>query len=116
MIIELYRGLMDIIIKQNLDFEKKITEHIRPFHQVRELQPGESGLFNGYWNFLLEICMVLFAKAIFVSGILLITGLAIIFFPLDFVFRVASFGGRDGRLHYENIEYNEPQLDKEKTK
>ena len=98
MIIKLYRGLMDIIVSQNLELEVKLTEHIRPFHEPRELEPGESGLFNGYWNFLLEICMILFAKFIFISGIFMITFLAIIFFPLDFILRVASFGGRDGRL------------------
>ena len=98
MIIKLYRGLMDILVSQNLELELKLTEHIRPFHEPRELEPGESGLFNGYWNFLLEICMILFAKFIFISGIFLITFLAIIFFPLDFILRVASFGGRDGRL------------------
>jgi len=98
MIIKLYRGLMDIIVSQNLELEVKLTEHIRPFHEPRELEPGESGLFNGYWNFLLEICMILFAKFIFITGIFLITSLAIIFFPLDFILRVASFGGRDGRL------------------
>ena len=37
MIIELYRGLMNILIEQNLQFEKNLVELIRPFHQVKEL-------------------------------------------------------------------------------
>ena len=124
MIIKLYRGLMDIIVSQNLELEVKLTEHIRPFHEPRELEPGESGLFNGYWNFLLEICMILFAKFIFISGIFLITFLAIIFFPLDFILRVASFGGRDGRLPLDyqdkypemGPEISNPQQTEEKGK
>lgn len=115
MIIELYRGLIDILVSQNIELEKRLTDHIRPFHEIRELEPGESGLFNGYWNFLLEICMIIFSKIIFAWGIVMVTMLAIIFFPLDFLMRVASFGGRDGRLPegYPPIEYNEPKMENE---
>ena len=55
MIIELYRGLMNILINQNLQFEQNLVELIRPFHKVKELEPGESGFLNGFWNFMLEV-------------------------------------------------------------
>jgi hypothetical protein len=119
MIIELYRGLLDILVTQNLDLETKLIEHIRPFHKVKPLVPGESGFFNGFWNFMLEICMILFTKFIFVMGILLVTFLAIIFFPLDFITRVSTFAAKDGDYQLKQTELDvepkiEPKMDKEK--
>lgn len=117
MIIELYRGLMNILIQQNLQFERNLIEHIRPFHKVRELQPGESGFFNGFWNFMLEVSMVLFSKFIFVSGIILVLSLAIIFFPLNFIVNISTFAAKDGdrQLLQTQLEMEpkiEPKLDK----
>ena len=113
MIIELYRGLMNILVEQNLQLEKNLVEHIRPFHTVRPLQPGESGIFNGFWNFMLEVCMILFSKFIFVGGILLVTVLAIIFFPLSFVTNVFTFAAKDGDYQLKQtineIEQKEPE-------
>jgi hypothetical protein len=106
MIIELYRGLMNILVQQNLQFERNLIEHIRPFHKVRELQPGESGFFNGFWNFMLEVSMILFSKFIFVTGIILVLMLAIIFFPLNFVINVSTFAAKDG-----DRQLRETQLD-----
>jgi hypothetical protein len=96
MIIDLYRGLMNILVEQNLQLEKRMVEHIRPFHAPRKLDPGISSIFNGFWNFMLEICMVLFSKFIFIFGILIITALAIIFFPLNFVISTFTFAAKDG--------------------
>jgi len=119
MIIELYRGLMNILIEQNLQFEQNLVELIRPFHKVKELEPGESGFFNGFWNFMLEVSMVLFAKFIFVIGIVLVLVLAIIFFPLNFIISVSTFAAKDGdrqlRETQQEIEPKiEPKMDKEK--
>jgi hypothetical protein len=110
---------MNILVKQNLELEQLLIEHIRPFHSVKPLQPGDSGFFNGFWNFMLEICMVLFSKFIFVMGIILITSLAIIFFPLDFITRVSTFAAKDGDYQLKQTEIDaepkiEPKMDKEK--
>jgi hypothetical protein len=118
MIIELYRGLMNILINQNLQFEQNLVELIRPFHKVKELEPGESGFLNGFWNFMLEVSMVLFAKFIFVTGIILVLVLAIIFFPLNFLVNVSTFAAKDGdrqlRQTQQEIEPKiEPKLDKD---
>ena len=117
MIIELYRGLMNILIEQNLQFEKNLVELIRPFHQVKELEPGESGVLNGFWNFMLEVSMVLFAKFIFVMGMILVLSLAIIFFPLNFIINVSTFAAKDGDRQLKQTQQEiepkiEPKMDK----
>ena len=117
MIIELYRGLMNILIEQNLQFENKLVELIRPFHEPKAPEPGESGIFNGFWNFMLEVSMVLFAKFIFVMGIVLVLTLAIIFFPLNFLVNISAFAARDGDRQLRQTEQEiepkiEPKMDK----
>ena len=119
MIIELYRGLMNILIEQNLQFENKLVALIRPFHEPKEPEPGESGIFNGFWNFMLEVSMILFAKFIFVMGIILVLTLAIIFFPLNFLVSISAFAAKDGdrqllQTQQENEPKIEPKMDKEK--
>lgn len=112
MIIELYRGLMNILIEQNLEFEQKLIQLIRPFHKVKQIKPGDSGFFNGFWNFMLEVSMILFAKFIFVTGIVLVLMLAIIFFPLNFIINISTFAAKDGdyQLRQTQEEF-EPRMD-----
>ena len=62
--------------------------------------------------------MVLFAKFIFVTGIILVLVLAIIFFPLNFLVNVSTFAAKDGdrqlRQTQQEIEPKiEPKLDKD---
>lgn len=77
--IDTYRGMLTLIVDHNRQFEMDIMSHIRK--NCDDVNNHEMG-FLEFWNFLLEIIMVLFAKIIFVSGILLITTLVILFFPL----------------------------------
>lgn len=119
MIIELYRGLMNILIEQNTNFEKEMIEHIRPFHNKKPVQSSESTVLNGFWNFMLEVCMILFSKFFFVFGIFLITFLAILFFPLDFIMRASTIAARDGHYPHTHEEINsepkiEPKIEPEK--
>ena len=67
---------------------------------------------------MLEVSMVLFAKFIFVTGIILVLVLAIIFFPLNFLVNVSTFAAKDGdrqlRQTQQEIEPKiEPKLDKD---
>jgi len=79
MMINLYRGLMDIVINHNWKIEDDLMKHIRK--NCDEITSTQLG-FQGFWNFLLEITMLLFTRTIFITGIVLITLLAILFFPL----------------------------------
>ena len=77
--INLYRGLMDIVINHNWKIEDDLMKHIRK--NCDEITTSQMG-FQGFWNFLLEVTMLLFTRTIFITGIVLITLLAILFFPL----------------------------------
>jgi len=79
MMINMYRGLMDIVINHNWKIEEDLMKHIRK--NCDDISPSQMG-FQGFWNFLLEITMLLFTRTIFITGILLITVLSILFFPL----------------------------------
>jgi hypothetical protein len=68
--IELYRGLIDIFIFQFRSLDEQLTAHVRDTTQFP------------FWNFMLEITFLLFSKLAFVSAVVMITGLAIAFFPL----------------------------------
>ena len=77
--IDTYRGMLTLIVDHNRQFETDLMSHIRK--NCEDVNLHDMG-FLEFWNFLLEIIMVLFAKFIFVSGILLITVLVVLFFPL----------------------------------
>ena len=79
MMINLYRGLIDIVINHNWKIEDDLMKHIRK--SCDDITPSQLG-FQGFWNFLLEVTMILFTRTIFITGIVLITLLAILFFPL----------------------------------
>jgi hypothetical protein len=86
--IDTYRGLLTLIVDHNRQFEMDLMAHIRK--NCVDLAISDMG-FLEFWNFLLEIVMVLFAKFIFVSGIILITFLIILFFPFYSLSRGISF-------------------------
>ena len=78
--IKLYRGLLDIFIRQSEALTNDIKYHIRKFNsgdgEVSDLGAG------GYWNFILESILTLLLRIITVFGIIFFMFLAIVFFPL----------------------------------
>jgi len=106
--INLYRGLMDIVINHNWKIEEDLMKHIRK--NCDEITPSQLG-FQGFWNFLLEITMLLFTRTIFVTGIVLITLLAILFFPL-YALSKALTGIKQEHQILEEMAKEEPKLDK----
>lgn len=78
--LKLYRGLVDILITQGQEFDGELKNHIRQFNDGIT-QDNNFGI-KGFWNFLLEITMIMFVKLFIATGILLTVSLAIVFFPL----------------------------------
>lgn len=77
--IKLYRGLIDILIFNSRTMDEQFTKHIREGCQGDS--DNDFGV-KGFWNFLLEVTMVLFVKFFIAFGVCLTVSLAIIFFPL----------------------------------
>jgi hypothetical protein len=106
--INLYRGLMDIVINHNWKIEDDLMKHIRK--NCDEITPSQMG-FQGFWNFLLEITMLLFTRTIFITGIVLITVLAILFFPLYALSKAMTMVKQEHQI-LEEMEKQEPKLEK----
>jgi len=106
--INLYRGLMDIVINHNWKIEDDLMKHIRK--NCDEITPSQMG-FQGFWNFLLEITMLLFTRTIFVTGIVLITVLAVLFFPLYALSKALTTIKQEHQI-LEEMKKQEPKMDK----
>ena len=108
MMINLYRGLMDIVINHNWKIEDDLMKHIRK--NCDEITSTQLG-FQGFWNFLLEITMLLFTRTIFITGIVLITLLAILFFPLYALSKALTTIKQEHHI-LEEMTKEEPKMDK----
>jgi len=106
--INLYRGLMNIVINHNWKIEDDLMKHIRK--NCDEITPSQMG-FQGFWNFLLEVTMLLFTRTIFVTGIVLITVLAILFFPLYALSKAMTTIKQEHQI-LDEMEKQEPKLEK----
>jgi len=80
MMLKLYRGLVDIFIKQSLVQEQEFVKHVRS-DTPAVAEEGTIGT-RGFWNLMLEIVFVLFTKTVFLFGLVTVGVLAIISFPL----------------------------------
>jgi hypothetical protein len=80
MMLKLYRGLVDIFIKQSLVQEQEFVKHVRS-DTPAVAEEGTIGT-RGFWNLMLEIVFVLFTKTVFLFGLITVGLLAIISFPL----------------------------------
>ena len=78
--LKLYRGLVDIFIKQSLVQEQEFVKHVRS-DTPAVAEEGTIGT-RGFWNLMLEIVFVLFTKTVFLFGLITVGLLAIISFPL----------------------------------
>lgn len=80
MMLKLYRGLVDIFIKQSLVQEQEFVKHVRS-DTPAVAEEGTIGT-RGFWNLMLEIVFVLFTKTVFLFGLITVGAFAIISFPL----------------------------------
>jgi hypothetical protein len=104
--LELYRGLIDIIISRCEGLNESLSAHIRRFSK------GENDPNNfevaGFWNLLLEITFLMFVKLFSALGIIMTLSLAVIFFPLQ-ALRVVSMNILNHRAEPFPPQMLEPQ-------
>jgi hypothetical protein len=80
--INLYRGIIDILLQQCKAMDEKFCNHIRGNVSKESIDGDQLGL-TGFWNLLLEITFVLFTKLAFLFGISIVAAFTLIFFPLN---------------------------------
>lgn len=78
--INLYRGLNDILVYSGQEIKDQLITHIRSFNKGESKYSLNSA---GYWNFILEFIFVMFVKCFIFMGLIMTVTLAIIFFPLN---------------------------------
>ena len=80
MMLRLYRGLVDIFIKQSLVQEQEFVNHVRS--EVPGIVEEHTIGVRGFWNLMLEIVFVIFTKTVFLLGLITVAVLAVLSFPL----------------------------------
>jgi len=106
--IKLYRGLIDILIFNSRTMDEMFTKHIREGCQSDD--NNDFGV-KGFWNFLLEVIMVIFVKVFIAFGVLLTVSLAVIFFPL-YAIKTSVMNVMDHRATPFQPEFVEPTVEK----
>lgn len=106
MMINLYRGIVDILITHTEILNKQLIKHIRTFNDG----DPDSGLgTSGFWNLLLETTYIFYVKTFVGIGILMSIILAIIFFPLN-AMRKAFVGVVPKYSESHPMDYEEPKM------
>jgi len=116
--IKLYRGIVDILLTQSRDMGGQVSKHIRGTLTNKNVEENENGT-TGIWNLLLEVIFLVFGQLILLVGLSIVASFAIVFFPMQAVWR-AFMDMTNFRTSYNNIGENqpvsvEPKLDKNTT-
>lgn len=109
MMLKLYRGLVDIFIKQSLVQEQEFVKHVRS-EAPAVVEEGTIGT-RGFWNLMLEIVFVLFTKTVFLFGLVTVALLAIVSFPLYGIWQ-GILMMINHRAAFEPVVMQEPKLEK----
>ena len=110
MMINLYRGIVDILINQTEILNKQFVKHIRTFNDG---DPAENFGTACFWNLLLEVTYIFYVKTFVAIGIGITVVLALVFFPL-YAFRKSlngAFTGAMPRYEKEPMTYEEPKIE-----
>ena len=107
MMINLYRGIVDILITHTEILNKELIKHIRTFNDG---DPNSGLGTSGFWNLLLETTYIFYVKTFVGIGILMSIILAIIFFPLN-AMRKAFTGVVPKYSEPHPMDYNDPKMD-----
>ena len=106
--INLYRGIVDILIARCEGLNVAFSKHVRTFNEG----DSESSFGTaGFWNLMLEVTLILYVKTFVTIGVLITIMLALIFFPL-YALRMSFNGAFSGiRMEHAPITYEEPKIE-----
>lgn len=107
--LELYRGLVDILTARCEGLNAAFSNHIRTFNDGKN-DENSFGV-NGFWNLLLEIVFVMYVKIFAALGVVLTVALALLFFPLHAI-RIAISNIMNHRAEPFNIDQIEQTQEK----
>ena len=118
----LFRGLLDILRARNDTLVKEVLAHIRSFdHPVDETEiPYQDVL--GFWRMLVEITFHIYAQISLFVGILIVSVLVVLAWPLKFLIELfaSSWVMKSNQYRYPYPEdappMEEPKMDEKNSK
>jgi hypothetical protein len=118
----LFRGLLDILRARNDTLVKEILAHIRSFdHPVDETEVPYQDVL-GFWRMLVEIVFHIYAQISLFVGILIVSMLVVVAWPLKFLIELFASSWimkhNQYRFPYPNEDppMEEPKIDEKNSK
>ena len=118
----LFRGLLDILRARNDTLVKEVLAHIRSFdHPVDETEVPYQDVL-GFWRMLVEITFHIYAQISLFVGILIVSVLVVLEWPLKFLIELfaSSWVMKSNQYRYPYPEdappMEEPKMDERNSK
>lgn len=118
----LFRGLLDILRARNDTLVKEVLAHIRSFdHPVDETEVPYQDVL-GFWRMLVEITFHIYAQISLFVGILIVSVLVVLAWPLKFLIELfaSSWVMKSNQYRYPYPEdappMEEPKMDEKNSK
>ena len=118
----LFRGLLDILRARNDTLVKEVLAHIRSFdHPVDETEVPYQDVL-GFWRMLVEITFHIYAQISLFVGILIVSVLVVLAWPLKFLIELfaSSWVMKSNQYRYPYPEdappMEEPKMDERNSK
>jgi hypothetical protein len=86
----LYRGLLDILRSRSDTLVKDVIGHIRGFDRPVDENEIQYQDVLGFWRMLIEVAFLIYAQVCLFAGIIIVTTLVIIAWPLKFLIELFS--------------------------
>jgi hypothetical protein len=112
----LFRGLLDILRARNDTLVKEVLAHIRSFdHPVDETEVPYQDVL-GFWRMLIEIVFHIYAQISLFVGILIVSVLVVVAWPLKFLIELfaSSWVMKSNQYHYRPHPDDEPPMEESK--
>ncbi len=107
----LFRGIVDILRTKYDGLASAIIAHVRTFDKQADDSDWIYAETSGFWRMLLELTFQIYSALCFFTGIILVTVLVIISWPIRFLLEVFTGSVAATRHAYHvdpNPEYQEP--------
>lgn len=119
----LYRGLLDILRSRNDTLVKDVISHVRGFDRPADESELAYQEVLGFWRMFVELIFQIYAQICLFAGIVIVTSLVIVAWPLKFLVELFAGSWFMKPSHYQYAQHpdehppmEEPKLDDKDSK
>lgn len=87
---QIYRGLIDIFYEHNAMLKQRVTKHVRSFDHAPAEDDDQFHEMSGFWRIILELIVYTYTQVSLNIGIVLISLLVVVTWPIMFVVELFS--------------------------